>query len=62
MEEILLLNKFFFRWRLFGDFLHAVFSASHAQHVSDLHSKFSTVDIHSATAEEKKKEEEETTG
>ena len=28
------------RWRLFGDFLHAVFSASCAQHVSDLHYKF----------------------
>jgi len=28
------------RWRLSGDFLHAVFSASRAQHVSDLHSKF----------------------
>jgi len=28
------------RWRLFGDFLCAVFSASHAQHVSDLQSKF----------------------
>jgi len=28
------------RWRVFGDFLYAVFSASHAQHVSDLHSKF----------------------
>ena len=27
-------------WRLFGDFSHAVFSASCAQHVSDLHSKF----------------------
>jgi len=26
------------RWRLFGDILRAVFSASHAQHVSDLHS------------------------
>ena len=26
--------------RLFGDFLRAVFSASRAQHVSDLHSKF----------------------
>ena len=58
MEEILLLNKFFFpivdaclscediarqscgmvTWRLFGDFLRAVFSASCAQHVSDLHS------------------------
>ena len=28
------------RWRLFGDFLPPVFSASCAQHVSDLHSKF----------------------
>jgi len=28
------------RWRLFGDSLHAVFSASRTQHVSDLHSKF----------------------
>jgi len=28
------------RWRLFGDFLLAVFSASCTQHVSDLHSKF----------------------
>ena len=28
------------RWRLFGDVLRAVFSASRAQHVSDLHSKF----------------------
>ena len=28
------------RWRLFGDFLRSVFSASRAQHVSDLHSKF----------------------
>jgi len=28
------------RRRLFGDFLRAVFSASCAQHVSDLHSKF----------------------
>jgi len=28
------------RWRLFGDFLRAVFAASRAQHVSDLHSKF----------------------
>ena len=27
------------RWRLFGDFLRAVFSESRAQHVSDLHSK-----------------------
>jgi len=29
------------RWRLFGDFLSALFSASRAQHISDLHSKFS---------------------
>ena len=28
------------RWRLFGDFLCPVFSMSHAQHVSDLHSEF----------------------
>jgi len=28
------------RWRLSGDFLRPVFSASRAQHVSDLHSKF----------------------
>jgi len=28
------------RWQLFGGFLHAVFSASRVQHVSDLHSKF----------------------
>jgi len=28
------------RWRLLGDFLHPVFSASRVQHVSDLHSKF----------------------
>jgi len=28
------------RWRLFGDFLHAVFSANRMQHISDLHSKF----------------------
>jgi len=28
------------RWRLFGDFLRPVFSASRVQHVSDLHSKF----------------------
>jgi len=28
------------RWRLFGDFLRAVFSAGRVQHVSDLHSKF----------------------
>jgi len=28
------------RWRLFGDFLRAVFSASREQHVSDLYSKF----------------------
>jgi len=28
------------RWRFFGDFLRAVFPARRAQHVSDLHSKF----------------------
>ena len=28
------------RWRLFGDFLGPVFPANSAQHVSDLHSKF----------------------
>ena len=28
------------RWRIFGHFLHPVFSASHVQHVSDLHPKF----------------------
>jgi len=28
------------RWRLFGEFLRPVFSASLAQHVSDPHSKF----------------------
>jgi len=28
------------RWRLFGDFLGPVYSASRVQHVSDLHSKF----------------------
>ena len=28
------------RWQLFGDFLRAVFSASSAQHVLDLHYKF----------------------
>ena len=28
------------RWRLFGDFLGPVFPASRAQHVSDLHYKF----------------------
>ena len=27
-------------WRIFGDFLRPVFSASHVQHTSDLHSKF----------------------
>ena len=47
------------RWRLFGDFLHSVFSESRAQHVSNLHSKFtlrhtmfgSMADIQSLTAE-----------
>ena len=28
------------RWRFFASFLHPVFSASHVQHISDLHSKF----------------------
>ena len=28
------------RWRIFGDFLSTVFSASRVQHVSDLHLKF----------------------
>jgi len=28
------------RWRIFSDFLRPVFSASHVQHVSDLHPKF----------------------
>ena len=28
------------RWRIFGDFLRPVFSASRVQHISDLHSKF----------------------
>jgi len=28
------------RWRFLATFLHPVFSVSHAQHVSDLHSKF----------------------
>jgi len=28
------------RWRFFASFLHPVFSASHVQYISDLHSKF----------------------
>jgi len=28
------------RWRIFGDFLGPAFSASHVQHISDLHIKF----------------------
>jgi len=28
------------RWRFFGDFLGPAFSASHVQHISDMHSKF----------------------
>ena len=28
------------RWRIFGEFLHPVFSVSRVQHVSDLHPKF----------------------
>jgi len=47
------------RWCPDGDFLRPVFSASHVQHVSDLHPKFaqghtmcaSMVDIQFATAE-----------
>ena len=34
------------RWRIFGDFLHPVFSASRVQHVSDLHSKFALAPHH----------------
>jgi len=61
VEDILLLNRFFFpivdacfscediaqqscgmvtKWRLFGDFLRAVFLVSHTQHVSDQYAKF----------------------
>ena len=39
------------RWRHFGDFLRAVFSASRAQHVSDLHSKFTLRPHHVWTVE-----------
>jgi len=28
------------RWRIFGDFLRPVLSASRVQHISDMHSKF----------------------
>jgi len=63
------------RWRIFGDFLRPIFSASRVQHISHLRPKFalirhimyaSMVDIQSGTAEirrgkKKKKEEEETT-
>jgi len=28
------------RWQFFALFLHPVFSASHVQHTSDMHSKF----------------------
>jgi len=34
------------RWRIFGHFLHPVFSASHAQHISHLHSKFALTPHH----------------
>jgi len=56
------------RWRIFGDFMRPVFSASRVQHVSDLHPKFalrphhvwkSTVNIQSATAENKRGKKEE---
>jgi len=61
------------RWCPDGDFLHPVFSASHVQHLSDLHSKFtlrphhvwcgSMVDIQSPTAEIRRaKKKKETTG
>ena len=52
LEEILLLNKFFFRlsihvlvammpsWRFFDDFFRPVFAANRVQHVSHLHLKF----------------------
>jgi len=58
------------RWRFLASFLRPVFAASRAQHVSDLHSKFTLgphhvqrmVDIQSPTAEirrgKKKKKEE----
>ena len=61
--EVLLFNNFFpivdTCLRIFGDFLRPVFSASHMQHVSDLHLKFalrhtmcgSMADIQSVTAE-----------
>jgi len=60
------------RWCPDGDFLRPVFSASRAQHISDMHSKFalrshhcgSMVDIQSATAEirrgKKRRKKEET--
>ena len=56
------------RWRLFGDFLRAVFSASRTQHVSDLHYKFTLrphhvwkygIDIQSQTAEIRRGKKEE---
>jgi len=60
---------------IFGDFLGAAFPASRAQHVSDMHYKFtlghtmwrSMVDIQSTAAEirrgkEKDRKKEETTG
>jgi len=64
------------RWRIFGVIFASCFSASHLQHVSDLHPKFalrphhlcSMVDIQYATAEKgeetkkNRKTEEETTG
>jgi len=57
------------RWRISGQFLHSVFSASHVQHVSHqgLHSKFalghtmcgSMVDIPCATARIRRKKKKE---
>ena len=35
------------RWRIFGDVLRPVFSASRMQHISDLHSKFALRPHHS---------------
>jgi len=34
------------RWRIFGNFLHPVISASRVQHVSDLHPKFALKPYH----------------
>jgi len=52
-------------WRIFGEFLRPVFTASRIQQISDMHSKFalrhimcgSTVDTQSATAENRRAKE-----